>query len=189
MIGNMRNKSGFTLVEIVVAAALFSMIMVAAVNLFVLFLREPLQQIDEFHVYEEINNVMAQLTSYSRDQMIDYSVSDYSSGFSNPQSKLYLVSTDATTSTEIYLSSGQLFATITTGTTPVTTPLTSNSSNQVFIDTFNVYVYPNSDPFDLAASPPNSQPAVVVHIVGHSVTDTSVTYTAQTLISTRVYER
>lgn len=176
---------GFTIVEIVVAAALFSVIMVAAVNLFVIFLRRPLQQIDEYHLYEEVNNALWELNRAVYSEKIDYAI--YGT-VSNPETDLYLVSADNSETTHIYLSSGQLFATIVTAGVPDTIALTSSSSNDVYIDTFNVYVYPSLDPF-IIANATNSQPAVVIQIVAHSVSNPDVSFTTQTLITTRVYER
>lgn len=175
---------GFSLLEIVVAAALFSVIMVAVVNLFVIFLRRPLQQIDEYHVYEEVNNALWELNRLTYSEKIDYTT--YGT-ISNPETDLYLVATDNSETVHIYLSSGQLFATIVDAGGTDTIALTS-SSNEVYIDTFSVYVYPSLDPF-IIANATNSQPAVVIQIVAHSVSNPAVTFTAQTLITTRVYER
>lgn len=195
MIGNMPIKQfklrhravakGFSIVEIVVAAALFSMLMVAAVNLFVIFLRGPLQQIDEYHVYEEVNNALWELNRVVYSDKIDYAA--YGT-VSNPETDLYLMTADNSETTHIYMSGGQLFATIVNAGVSDTTALTSSGSGDVYIDTFNVYVYPSLDPFTIANAT-NSQPAVVIQIVAHSVSDPTVSFVAQTLITTRVYER
>lgn len=178
-------RAGFSLIEIVVAAALFSVVMVAAVNLFVIFLRRPLQQIDEFHVYEEVNNVLWELNQAAHSEMIDYT--SYGT-IANPENDLYLLSADGTDTIHIYLSSGQLFADIVNDGGASTVSLTSVSSSEVYIDTFNVHVYPTVDPFDIAIAT-NSQPAVVIQIVAHSVSNVDLIFTAQTLITTRIYER
>ena len=178
-------RTGFSLIEIVVAAALFSVVMVAAVNLFVIFLRRPLQQIDEFHVYEEVNNVLWELSQAAQAEMIDYT--SYGT-ISNPENDLYFISTDGTDTKHIYLSGGQLFVDLVIDGSASTIALTSVSSSEVYVDTFNVHVYPTVDPFDIATAT-NSQPAVVIQIVAHGGSNPDLTFTAQTLITTRIYER
>lgn len=179
-----RMAAGFTLVEMLVAAALFSLVMISAVNLFIIFLRRPLQQIDEYHVYEEVNYALNELTAHARESYIDYAT--YVT-VTNPATDLYMVEADGV-QFHAYLSAGQLWVDTTNGSTTTTTPLTSSSTADVYIDSFTVYLYPSLDPFDVTTGE-NSQPAVVISIVGHSVTNTTVTFASQTLISTRVYER
>lgn len=180
----MHNRKGFTLVELLVAAALFATVVVIAVNIFILTLRKPLQEIDNQHVQEEISYLFEALAFQVRSNQLDYG--QYTA-ITNPVAELYLVGLDGTSDqSRLYLSSGQVFLEkISTGSTY---PLTTVSSNDVMIDVLQFFIYPQTDPSDPSVGD-NFQPAVVLYISGHSVKDPTVTFSAQTLMTFRAYVR
>lgn len=182
--GNMaikqNNNSGFTLVEMLVAAAVFAIVMVIAVDLFVLVLRTPLQQVDTQHVQEELNYVFEQVAQTARVSQIDYN--SYAA-FTNPQTDLYFKT--ATTTTHIYLSGGQIVESVDSG---AAVPLTTSSSSDVVISQMVVYVYPGTDPAD-TSSIVNNQETVVLYLEGRSMADPSHPVSAQTMITLRYYAR
>lgn len=190
--GNMaikqNNNSGFTLVEMLVAAAVFAIVMVIAVDLFVLVLRTPLQQVDTQHVQEELNYVFEQVAQTARVNQIDYDAYKilYPSGFPDPlpdDAGLYFKT--ATTTTHIYLSSGQIVESVDGG---AAVPLTTSGSSDVVITRMVVYVYPGHDPAD-TSSIVNSQETVVLYLEGRSTADPSHPVSAQTMITLRYYAR
>lgn len=180
----MHNRKGFTLVELLVAAALFATVVVIAVNIFILTLRKPLQEIDNQHVQEEISYLFEALAFQVRSNQLDYTRQGV---ITNPESELYLVGLDGTSDqVHLYLSSGQVWLEkVTTG---ATYPLTTVSTNDVSIDSFQFFIYPQTDPTDPSVGD-NYQPAVVMYVSGHSVKDPTVTFSAQTLMTFRSYVR
>lgn len=179
--------AGFTLVEILVAAAVFAIVMVIAVDVFVLVLRKPLKQVDTQHVQEELNYVFEKIASDVRTKGIDYTT--YPSGFGNPQTEIYL--TNGSTKTRLYLSAGRLFHSDTSiGSGAVTTvPLTTSNSSDVVIDQMTVYVYPTTDPTKTTGTVTNHQEAIVLYLAGHSTADPTKSITAQTVFTLRYYAR
>lgn len=175
-------KTGFTIVELVVAAALFATIVTVAVNLFVLTLRQPLTEVDNQHLQEEIDFVFEGLASNLSDLTIDYD--EYAATITNPQATLYLHGD--TQEVYITLVGGQIMFTNTT--TGLSSPLTSLNNDDVEIDTLSFYIYPQSDPADVTNNV-NYQPAVVMRIAGHSVKQTQRTFQAQSFLTLRTYVR
>ncbi|EKD79655.1 MAG: hypothetical protein ACD_41C00016G0002 [uncultured bacterium] len=181
----MRLHKGFTLVELLVAAALFATVVVVAVNIFVLTLRKPLRQIDNQHVQEEINYVFELLSYQISQATIDYDTYDtLYGGITNPVSELYIDLTGD--ELEIFLDSGQIWlGNLVSGDKY---PLSSTVDGDVEIDELTFYVYPTSDPTD-PANGVHYQEAVVVYISGHGVQDPTATFAAQTFITFRSYVR
>ncbi len=180
----MHNRKGFTLVELLVAAALFATVVVIAVNIFILTLRRPLQEIDNQHVQEEISYLFEALAFQVRSNQLDYT--QYTT-ITNPVAELYLVDLDGSSDqVRLYLSSGQVWLELIT--TGVSYPVTTVSSNDVSIDSLQFFIYPQTDPSDPSVGD-NYQPAVVMYVAGHSVKDPTVTFSAQTLMTFRAYVR
>lgn len=185
MIGVMLNHKGFTLVELLVAAALFSTVVVVAVNIFVLTLRKPLLQIDNQHLQEEIVYAF-ELMEYQLSQaQIDYATyTTLYGGITNPVTELYFF--NGSDQLKMYLTGGQIVLENTTSSEKY--PLTTTASGDVAIDELTMYIYPTTDPTD-PANGINDQEAVVVYISGHSVLDPTTTFAAQTFITFRNYVR
>ncbi len=184
MIGNMHNPKGFTLVELLVAAALFATVIAVAVNLFILTLRKPLIEVDNQHLQEEVSYLFETLSNRMLESQIGYGY--YSATITNPQSELYLTDADGNNTYRYYLSGGQVrYEDLTTG---LNYPITTTASSDVTIDTIRFYIYPQSDPTDPTAGV-NNQPSVVVLVTGHSAKDAARTFKLQTMLTTRVYVR
>lgn len=182
-----RNQpAGFTLLELVVASAIFVVLITLAVNVFVLVLRVPIRAIDQHHLYEEVTYVFEQATYQIHHATIDYA----SQGtMTNPEIQLYLLANDGSGDRyQLYLNSGQINMAVTTSSGTTIYQLTSDPTTDVYIDTLQFYIYPTVDPFD-PDSNNNNQPAVVMHMTGHSVHNAAVMFSMQTLITLRVYER
>lgn len=178
---------GFTIIELVVASALFAVIISLAVNLFVVALRTPIQEIERHHLYEQVTYVFEQSTYYIHQSTIDY----VNQGtITNPTTQLHLMANnDSGERYRIYVASGQIKIDITSATNVTTTyPLTTSPTTDVYIDALQFYIYPTVNSFDPATGN-NNQPAVVMHIRGHSAKRSTTTFSMQTLITLRHYER
>lgn len=181
MIGVMLNRKGFTLVELLVAAALFATVVVVAVNIFILTLRKPLLQIDNQHLQEEIVYAFELLEYQLSQGQIDYTA--YTT-LTNPVTELYFLSESE--QMKLYLTGGQVVVeNVASG---EQYPLTTTAGGDVTIDDLVMYVYPTTDPSN-PTSGPDYQEAVVVYMSGHSVNDTATTFAAQTFITFRKYVR
>lgn len=177
----MLNRKGFTLVELLVAAALFATVVVVAVNIFILTLRKPLLQIDNQHLQEEIVYAFELLEYQLSQAKIDYT---YYSSITNPLTELYYLVDGA--QMKLFLSGGQIIVEeVASG---VQYPLTTTAGGDIFIDDLILYAYPKTDPSN-PISGPDYQEAVVVYISGHSVNDPNTTFAAQTFITFRTYVR
>lgn len=186
MTGAMYNRKqlsqGFTLVELIVAAALFATVIAVSVNLFILTLRKPLIEVDNQHLQEEVSYLFELLANKMTTATIDYD--SYGGTLTNPVTDLYL--NEEGVIMRYYLSGGQIMQEDVAATT--STPVTTTSNNDVLIDSVRFYGYPTSDPTDPATSI-NYQPTVLVAITGHSVKDSTRTFKVQTLLTTRGYVR
>lgn len=183
MIGAMQLRKGFTLVELLVAAALFATVVVVAVNIFILTLRKPLRQIDNQHLQEEVSYVFEVMSYQLTQAQIDYSL--YGGSITNPVNTLYLTF-PGDEQVEISLDSGQII--LANLTSSDKTPLSSTVNGDVEIDELVFYVYPTADPTD-PANGIDRQEAVVAYISGHSVQDVATEFAAQTFITFRSYAR
>jgi prepilin-type N-terminal cleavage/methylation domain-containing protein len=182
MIGAMQNRKGFTLVELLVAAALFATVIAVAVNLFILALRRPLIEVDNQHLQEEVTYMFEVLANRLTTSTIAYG----NTAITNPTSELYLTDPRGSAVYRYYLSGSQILVEeVSTG---ISTPMTTTANNDVAIDSLRFYVYPQSSPADPSAAV-NNQPAVVVAVSGHSVKDTARTFKIQTLLTSRIYVR
>lgn len=181
-------QTGFTLVEALVASAVFMVIVVMAIDLFLLFLRGPFSQIDAKHVEEQLTYIFEEFGYHIRTSTIDYS--RYPS-ITNPMSELYII--DAQGQPEkVFLGDGvttnlgQIYIVSDLGTFPFTTDATTD----IYVDTLEFYIYPSSDPAAVTVtSAVNAQAAVVMFISAHSVSDPAITQAAQSLVTLRYYVR
>ncbi|EKD79544.1 MAG: hypothetical protein ACD_41C00041G0004 [uncultured bacterium] len=177
----MRHPKGFTLVELLVAAALFATVVVVAVNMFVVTLNKPLRQIDNQHLQEEIAYAFELLEYQLSQGKINYAA--YTT-ISNPVTTLYFWADGE--QMKLYLTGGQVvIENIASG---EEYPLTTTAGGDVTIDDLVMYLYPTTDPAD-PANGVNYQEAVVVYLSGHSVVDPNTTFAAQTFITFRNYVR
>ncbi|MFA6474908.1 MAG: prepilin-type N-terminal cleavage/methylation domain-containing protein [Patescibacteria group bacterium] len=183
----MHNRKGFTLVELLVAAALFATVMAVTVNLFILALRKPLTGIDTQHVQEEMNFFLETLASQMTSAEISYS-SYTIIPLVNPVNDLYLAVSDTggVVTYRYFLMGGQVIRKNVA--TDIDTPITTSVHNDVVIDALSFYIYPQTNPTDPTLNI-NYQPSVMILITGHSVKDASQIYKLQTFLTTRQYAR
>ena len=183
MIGN---RKGFTLVEILVASAIFVIVVVIVMDLFLLFYRQSYRQGEQAQLEQSLSYVYFILTGELHSQWtIDYA--SYGGTITNPQTTLYLIDESSGDQRTLYLGAGQLY--FTTSSSTVQEPITPDVP-KVYIDSVEFYLYPSTDPFDVAAATlPDNQPAIVMFITAHNPDDATITATYQTVISTRYYGR
>lgn len=191
---NRNRAAGFTIVELLIAAAVFVILVTLVVDLFLLFLRSSYEHAEQEQLEQSISYVMFELASHLHsDGIIDYS--RYST-ITNPQTELYTMTYDALSSTTIFLGTGtppneeagQIYAEdVATG---LSEPLTPDPIGDIYVDSLEFYIYPGADPYDPTVSPTqNNQPTVLVRIKAHSAEDATMTSTYQSLITSRYYAR
>lgn len=184
------SQSGLTLVEALIGAAIFMMTLVVVIDLFLIFIRGPLNQAAEQQLHQQLTFALDQMAQDVRLNEIDYTA--YTLPVTNPE-------------TELNLRTGQNSYTFRLGPHPVTgndetlyieangqaEPLTNE---KLIVDSLEFYIYPATDPtvIDLndLGSLANNQPTVVVTLHAHHATDDRVApIYYQTVLTSRHYER
>ena len=145
-------QAGFTLVEAVIATAVFVVVIVVVMDLFVLVLKDPNQENDRQELQEQMSYFTTLISNQLQGATIDYAAYDGSSRCGNPLvigtpvSALCLNSNNAV---RLYL-----------GPHPVTGAnemlfleqegiSQQMVSNDVAISSAEFYIYPTQDPFDV----------------------------------------
>ncbi len=197
----MFNKKGFTLVEMMVAMAIFVTFTTVLIGSYTNIVRSQ-REANEYRVmYVEARRVFETIVQELRDGMVDYA--HYSSGaLSGAQKELFLVSRDAMAKSQIVfnedtgvvqLSKGKLFSNQVPGQDPtILNPVSLNS--EVKVKNFRVYVSPVIDPYDqqYAAYDLNQfHPKVTVYAEFERELSNGKTYTMdlQTTVSSRIYNQ
>lgn len=182
MIGK-ADKKGFTLIEILMATAIFLVIFVIILDLTVLFTRHPEQIIRQKKLENEMSYTMDFIAQKIRMNKIDYSA--YDVPLTSPSDALNLVDKNGYKSSFSLTAQGILNYSY----NPV-------HSNEIVIDSARYYIDPVLDPYcdtfatgAYQACGSNSQPLVTINISAHHKDDPSLTQVLQTTILSRVYER
>ena len=177
------HRAGFTLVEALVASAVFVIVLVAIVNVVLLFLKGPLNQVGEKEVYNEVAYFLEEALQGIPSDAVDYDA--YGGTISNPESKLNLYYPQAPTAfpVEVSLSGGQIWVTTPEdGTVPYT-------GQDIVVTNLEFYIYPEADPLD-PTNGIHEQPMVFIRIdAEHATDDTVETQTFQSAVTTKYYER
>lgn len=182
---NTRTQSGFTLVEILIATAIFVITLVLALDIFMIVVRDQFTEIQRKQVEDEVLYIFGSMTANIDHKNIDYSA--YTS----------LPLTDA-----LYMNDNGNAMLIALGSNPAISadsdkmyildnstiaPLTGEHTS---IDSLQFYIYPSSDPNDTSsATYTNNQSTIVMYIKAHHWENSDITVEYQTMITSRYYGR
>ena len=178
--------SGFTIVEVLVSAAVFVVVVVAIVNVILLFIKGPLNQAAEKQLQNELDYFYQQAFKEIPWSTIDYSA--YPSGITNPESDLHLLSeTPDVVQQPVYVylnATGQIMV------DDSVNPAYPVTSADIVVTTLEFYIYPQTDPFDVTGpTVVNNQPTVVLYVVAHDAEDPEIELSYQSTITSRFYIR
>lgn len=189
-----KSQSGFTLVEMVVAVGLFSIVSVLIAQLFVLFNRSQIRSSLQQQVQSDARIMMAQISDRIRAGSIDYA--SYAGGtITSPETTLLLLDenglsvTIAQSSSDTLCPSAQAVPCLLLSEDGGST-FTPLSSENFTVDTVNFYIDPSTDPAEPAG--PNIQPRVTFSLELTGISNDpaqQVSTTLQTTVSSRVYFR
>lgn len=191
---NPNTTAGFTIIELLVAAAVFVTVITMVIDLFLLFLRSNYEQNEQEQLEQSISYVFHEVSNHLHGTgAIDFS--QYGS-ITNPQTELYLTNLDNFETDRFFLGTGTppneeagqiYFEDTVTGDIE---PVTPDPVGDIYVDSLEFYIYPSSDPADVTTSAlANNQPAVVMRITAHVSDDSTMTATYQSLITSRYYAR
>lgn len=183
MIGKQDNR-GLTLIEVLVATAIFMIIFVIIADLAILFNKNPQQVIRQKQVENDLDYAIEFLSQKIRTNTIDYS--SYTDLTTNdPTNILRLIDKD-NNQTYFEINRNRLKYWNSDGEDAYVT------SDDVVIDGLNFYIYPAESPWEYDYGTKmhhnNDQPRVMISIAAHHVDDDTPIY-LQTTISSRLYER
>ncbi|MFA5995105.1 MAG: prepilin-type N-terminal cleavage/methylation domain-containing protein [Patescibacteria group bacterium] len=170
-----KRVEGFTVVEMLVATAVFAIVIVTVMQLLIMFLRGPLQQIRKKQLEEQVTYATSEIARYIREgKSFNYTAATAYTDF--------LTVTTVTGETHIIELS-------TNGNITIDTNLLTG--NNVKITNLQFYIYPNADPTVIQAdgSSVNNQPAVMMVIDAQRADDPKITTHFQTLTTSRYYAR
>jgi prepilin-type N-terminal cleavage/methylation domain-containing protein len=156
----LKSGAGFTLIEVIVATAVFSMAMVLATTVFVVFLQQQRRTINQQEMQNDARAVMEEIAQKLREGVADYAY--YATNFALSPQKLFsslngsndecLVIRDALNEQYFYRLAGgkiQKFSTSTPGTTACST--IANWSDitpaSLTVEAFSIFISPSQDPF------------------------------------------
>lgn len=186
---NNHSESGLTLVEVLVATAIFVITIVIAMDLFMIFVRNNWDEVSRKRLEDQMTFVF----EFAGDE-IQKSLLDYPSfPASMPSNALYLTDENGQKSI-IALGGDPAIATL-GGTSDVLytsdyvnlSPITSES---ISVTKIRFYIYPSADPFDLTTGVyPNNQPTVVMYMKAEDQDDSAINLEYQTMITARYYGR
>jgi prepilin-type N-terminal cleavage/methylation domain-containing protein len=185
-------QSGFTLVEMVVAVGLFSIVSVLIAQLFVLFNRAQVRSSLQQQMQSDGRVMMAQIADRIRSASIDYV--SYGGAISFPDDTLFLIDEDnvavtiAQTSIAANCPSAQSTPclVISEGGADFS-PLSSDSFT---VDQVQFFIDPSTDPAESGGD--NIQPRVTFAIEMNAINSSSIQQVSanlQTTVSSRVYFR
>lgn len=199
IIGNMQNPSikstmtqysdqpaGFTLVEMLIATAIFVVTLVLVLDIFMIFVRDQFTEIHRKQVEDEMMYIFGTSAPQIRESFIDFDA--YTT--MTPSDALYLEDRNHEPTlmalgshSAISADSDTLYVSNYTDNSPL-------SGDKTVIEDVQFYVYPDDDPFDVASGTyDNNQPAVVMYIKASHVEHPEIVIEYQTLITTRHYDR
>jgi len=190
---NRLNREGMTLIEMLVATAIFMIIVIVVVDLAILFNKNPEDMFRQKKLEREMDYTMEFIAQKIRTNKIDYDiyegmVTDYlTKSWNNPSNRLYLYSNE---DEHIYFAFDSNMITY-YDSTGLSETL---HSSDIIIDNAKFFIKPYKDPFiydSTSGYSYNEQPRVVISLQAHHVSDTDLEYPLylQTAITTRTYER
>jgi type II secretory pathway pseudopilin PulG len=179
---------GFTLVEALISAAVFAVVITVIMDLALLFIKGPLQQLTQKQLEDEVSFSMDQMVQYIREAQIDYShTADYST---QPTEMLWLTTQDNQSITLELVPVNQTTNTIQVSIMSIngteSYPLTGTD---ISIDALHFFLYPTTDPNQTTGTMAYTQPTVVVYIEAHMSDNAAISTTLQSAITSRYYAR
>lgn len=179
------SQSGFTLVEMLIATAIFVVTLVLALDIFMIFVRDQFTEIQRKQVEDEMMYIFAVSTANLKQTTIDYTA--YSTLpatdalYMNDNNEPRLIALGSHPS--IGADSQTLY--LTDYATP--SPL---SGEHTVIEDVQFYIYPSSDPFDTTnPAYTNNQPAIVMYVKASHRDHPEIVAEYQTMITSRFYGR
>ncbi len=155
-------RRGFTLIEVVVAVAVFTMTALMAVNLFLVFIQQQRRTLNQQELQNDARAVIEQITKDVREGSIDYAY--YSTNFAGDQTKLFSALGGTNNDCLVLRNSlneqirYQLNGTIIQRTMPASTDTAKSctdlsltwepiSPTSLSVDSFSFSISPSEDPF------------------------------------------
>lgn len=198
----LNTRSGFTLIEILIVVALFSMAMLILSEVFLAFNRLHRKISNQVVLSQDMRFATELLVRESRNKAFNYDPTAYLSGTVASSSEMHLIDADGTQE-DIAVVSGASCGDVATinclalrqtppgGVASAWSPITSKHVNVLM---FGSYVRPTVSPFipQSDGSYVNVQPmATIVLNLQYATGDvqTSSTLEAQTTVSSRIYQR
>lgn len=186
------STAGFTLVEALVATAVFVIVITIALDIVLFFVKIPLEGNLGEGVQQDLNYVVEQFAYTQRNAEIDYNRYAIDPACAGPlavgTAMTVLCTIDNGISSIIQLgihpttgANEMLYINDGSGPLPMT-------GNDIVITDVQFYIYPAANPYDITTGIHN-QPAIVMVISAQSIEDNSHTYTYQTMVTARLYER
>lgn len=192
------NNSGFTLMEVVVGLAVFSVALIVVSDIFIMTQRAQNNLAGSNRVQADARYVMELVTREVRMNMIDYD-GVRPADAADPLTLSYLPLTDVEGNTLVFMatSSPSICEAGSSGCLAVkrnNSAWASLTPREVNIVSATFYIYPDKDPFSIINNqyPNNSQPRVTIAITSQTVNSKSgesSTQFLQTTASSRVYKR
>jgi prepilin-type N-terminal cleavage/methylation domain-containing protein len=203
------NKRGFTLVELLIAMAIFVLFISVLINTYSYIVQAQRKANDERVVYVEARKVFDIMLTEFRDGMVDYAAfnkdicsNGATNSFFGPKDEVKLVSKDDSVKTRIWLLNNQVMINKDSR-HPVTGTYANTNSDFAYAMTINpenilvqelaFYVAPSIDPYDICTvlyDQNQFHPMVTIYAeflrVGHEDEEPLI---IQTSISSRVYNK
>jgi len=191
------NKKGFTLVEMMVVLAIFSVATVVIVDIFMTSSRAQRRTLAVQKIYSDARYSMEAVAREIKMDSIDYDWSGYAGGITVPEDALAL--RDADDNSIIFKNDSENCPEGTTNCLAVSldggTSWASITSKGINVDDLKFYIDPLVDPFKMNASlgyDSDHEPRVTIVLVTHGVggrPDEQKTVNLQTTVSNRIYRR
>ena len=146
---SIKNPSGFTLVEMLVASAVFVIIVTIITAIFVLGIGSQRKIIQEVNIQQEAQRIMQIMSKKIRKSLIDYDY--YAGSLTRPEDELAFKDPKI-----IYRLNNKILEQSTDGINWYSLTMT-----KIEIERLDFYIYPSQDPFD-PVNPQNIQPRVTI---------------------------
>lgn len=198
-IKNLQNQSGFTLMEIVVGMAIFSIALISLTDIFLLSQRAQNKLAGETKIQADARFVMEVLAREIRMNLINYAAID-TADQADPLTLTYLPLRDLEGNTLMFIATSSSSGICETGATNCLAVKRNDSAwasitpRGVNVLNTKFYIYPSQDPFQVIANNygANSQPRVTIILTTENIKNRGGegnTQYLQTTVSSRVYKR
>lgn len=198
-IRNLQNQLGFTLMEIVVGMAIFSIALISLTDIFLLSQRAQNKLAGETKIQADARFVMEVLAREIRMNMIDYAAIDPADQ-ADPLTLTYLPLQDLEGNTLMFIATSSSSGICEQGATNCLAVKRNDSAwasitpSGINVVSAKFNIYPSQDPFSVIANNygANSQPRVTIILTTENIksrdSESNIQY-LQTTVSSRVYKR